>query len=264
MKRYLALSFVAIFCLGAQSCPDKDVDSSHDLENLDEARTKIGKNQDDIIGQAKTAAKKAPKIKSEADTIINRAKDTKVVAESLGEIKKSLEKKNEECKLLAATNEKLQAEIDSGEQAWYLRMIILGALGIPASIAVIIWVKPTPGFILLTISVSSLGVGAALREYAHFIAPLGLVGVIGAIVYLVLHLRKERKEKAEEDTVRDDFERTLVATVSKVQHEGWSQDVHDDLSSSVPEHHREKIDKIRKDHKIRKASAPIAIVGATA
>lgn len=260
MKKALALSFVALFCLGAQSCPEKDTDSTHDLENLDEARTKIDKNQDDIIGEAKTAAKKAPKIKSEADTIINRAKDTKVVAETLVGIKESLEKKNEECKLLAAENEKLQAEIKSGEQAWFLRMIILGALGIPASIAVIIWVKPTPGFIMLTASISSLVVGAVLREYMVYIAPIGGACVVGAVIYLVLHLRKERKDKAEEDNVRDDLERTLVATVSKVQHEGWNQDVHDDLTSSVPEHHREKIAKIMKDHKIRKASAPIALV----
>lgn len=250
-----------IFCLAIQACSsiDRTVDGTHDLENLGEAKNKIVANSDDIIKEAKTAGSKAPKIKTHTDTIINRAEDTKKIANDLGIIKESLEKKNEECNLLQAKIDKLEEEKASGEMRWYLAMIIFGALGIPASICVIIWIKPTPGFIMLTFALSSLGVGAALREYSVYIPAAGGLCLVGSIIYLVLHLRKERKDKVEEDAVRDDFERTLVATVSKVQHEGWNENVHDDLTSMVPEHHRDKISKIRKEHKIRKALAPIPL-----
>jgi hypothetical protein len=233
-----------------------------DTERLTTAIKKSVSNQDAIIKDGESLERELPEDARPAN-IVEKANDTKVelgkadqtvvdLIAKAAATDKIVADKDAKIEEQAATIEKQQAELDSSSAWIFGLMIVIGAIGIPVSIAVMVKIDKTIGSFGLIVAVGSVVTGYFLKEFAVWIPLIGAVcAAVGGVMFWRQHTKDQEKHVENEEAVRE-----LVATTALVQKKGWNQETHDHLSDMISEPTRAKVKAAREKHKIARVDLP--------
>lgn len=277
-KRARLSSIIALVLLGGcasiggKSCENnsgrKPPSTAVDTERLDAAIKKSTENQDGIIKDAQGLERELPD-DSRPPAIVEKAQDTKIelakadqtVADLIAKAKATDEivaEKDKTIETQAATIAKLEEDLNSSSNWFYGLMIMIGAVGIAVSLAVMLKLDKQIGSFGLVVSVASVVTGYFLREFACWIPLIGAgCAVWGGVMFWRQHTKDQEAHKENDEAVRE-----LVATTADIQQHGWTKDTRDRLASTISEPTREKVREARAKHKIRKIEPPIELVPA--
>ena len=265
----ILISFLIVYgCSTKPATFKKTPSTAVDTARLTDAIKSSNTHQDAIIQDGKTLSKELPE-DERPPRIVDHATKTKTELAKAGqtvadlkaketEAQKIDEEKDKQIEDITAANVELQGKLDSSSAWIYGLMIVIGAIGIPVSIAVMVKLDGQIGAFGLIIAVGSVVTGYFLREFACWIPLIGAgCAVWGGIMFWRQHSKDQETHKENDEAVRE-----LVATTAEVQKNGWNQQTHDRLSDMISEPTREKVKEARKKHKIARVDLPpIAVTG---
>ena len=202
-----------------------------DTKRLGEVVDTATQKQDAIIEDARVLDRVVP-ARDEPKRIEGNAQDTKTELAKARQTIDDLVKKEaaakeadqEKAKRIAeleAQVEQLEAKLNSASSWLYGLMIMVGALGIPVSIAVYLKVDKWAGSFGMIIAVGSLVVGYTLRDLAEWIP---MIGAVSAVAGGWLLWRRHQQVEGEVHQIEDEFKEVVrSAEVMKSKIPNWDQ-----------------------------------------